>query len=127
MFYFKTKYEVSYDKLQQALLTNPGCESEFAKLNNRVEVSGRMTTIATYLRKNINATNVFFSSELLSVSEKHFKSKRTRNFEKVKTIKRLEADFLATVKAAKQLHVSVIIRRTTELLELVKCMMDQLY
>ena len=54
-------------KLQYAPLTNLGCESEFAKLDNRVRVFGRITSVSTHSKKNIVATNgLLVDSEFLN-------------------------------------------------------------
>ncbi|QQP51547.1 Hypothetical protein FKW44_012954, partial [Caligus rogercresseyi] len=38
-------------------LTNLGCESEFAKLDVRIEASGGSTSVHTHSRKNVVTTN----------------------------------------------------------------------
>ena len=43
--------------LKQAPLTNLGCESEFAKFDNRVKATGGSTSVSTLSKKNIIATN----------------------------------------------------------------------
>ena len=94
------------EKLQLAPMTNLGCESEFAKLDNRVRSSGGMTTIKSHSIKNIIATNgLLVDSEFTAMDEQERKRrwKWARTSEPVKEIKKLEKDFLATVKAAKEL------------------------
>lgn len=43
----------SIEKLEQALLTNLGCEGEMAKLDNGLRVCGGSTSVATLSRKNV--------------------------------------------------------------------------
>lgn len=95
-------------KLQYAPLTNLGCESEFAKLDNRVRVSGGMTSVSTHSKKNIVATNgLLVDSGFLNKteSEKKLKWKWGRNSKETRTLRKLEADFLETVKSAKRLSL----------------------
>ena len=40
------------EKLQNASLTNLVCESEFAKLDNRIKVSGGSASVSTFSKKN---------------------------------------------------------------------------
>ena len=48
---------VDVSKLAYAPLTNLGCESEFAKLDNRISISEGSTSIKTLSRKNVILTN----------------------------------------------------------------------
>ena len=100
------KSEVS--KLEYAPLTNLGCESEFAKLDVRIVVSGGSTTVQTHSRKNIVTTNRLLTdpsfSELGS-TEKQQKWKWTRTSKNVAAVKAIEANYLQTVKMSKKLAV----------------------
>ena len=49
------------EKLQYAPLTNLGCESEFAKLDNRVRVAGGMTSVSTHSKKTLWPQTVYLS------------------------------------------------------------------
>ena len=42
---------VSNPKLDYIPLTNSGCESEFAKLDNRIKITGRTTSVQTLKKK----------------------------------------------------------------------------
>ena len=46
-------------KLDHAPVTNLGCESEFAKLDNRIKITGGTTSVQTLSRKNAVATNAY--------------------------------------------------------------------
>lgn len=52
-----TDKNVDVDALKQAPLTNLGCESEFAKFDNRIRVCGGSTSVSTLSRKNVVVTN----------------------------------------------------------------------
>ena len=51
--------EDTESKLKHVPLTNLGAESKFAKLDNRLQVSGGTASIETLSRKDIVATNDF--------------------------------------------------------------------
>ena len=62
--------EIDQEKLKFAPLTNLGCESEFAKLDNRVKISGGSTSIRTHSMKTIVATNrLLVSSDFLEKTD----------------------------------------------------------
>ena len=44
-------HEADVDRLEYAVVTNLGCESEFGKLDNRLKVSGGSATVETLSRK----------------------------------------------------------------------------
>jgi len=50
----------NYSKMELAPVTNLGCESEFARLDNRIKVSGGTESVMSMSRKNIIATNGLF-------------------------------------------------------------------
>ena len=100
--------EIDQEKLKFAPLTNLGCESEFAKLDNRVKISGGSTSIRTHSMKTIVATNrLLVSSDFLEKTdaEKRQQWKWARTSDAVKKAKQLEKDFLETVKVTKQLSI----------------------
>ena len=103
-----------------APLTNLGCESEFAKLDNRLKVCGGTTSIQRISQKNIVTTNAYLvDSEFQSKSEDDRKGewKWARTSEAVKTVRKMEKDFLATVKLSK-----VLALQKKEELKKKKCM-----
>lgn len=53
---------IDEDKLQFASLTNLGADSEFAKLDNRIHMSGGSTSIPTHSMKNVVKTNSYLLS-----------------------------------------------------------------
>ena len=58
------------EKLPYAPLTNLGCESEFAKLDNKVKFSDGMTKVSIHSKKNIVATNgLLVDTEFLNKRE----------------------------------------------------------
>ena len=98
--------QIDTTELMQAPLSNLGCESEFAKLDNRLKISGGTTSVETLSKKNVGSTNGFLvdSSYLdLSEQEKKQKWKWARASEEVKEMLKLKKDFLETVKASKSL------------------------
>ena len=100
--------EIDQEKLKFAPLTNLGCESEFAKLDNRVKISGGSTSIRTHSMKTIVATNrLLVSSDFLEKTdaEKRQQWKWACTSDAVKKAKQLEKDFLETVKVTKQLSI----------------------
>ena len=85
-------------------LTNSVCESQFAKLDNRIKISG--TTSVMTSRKNTVATNAYLlDSNLLGMpdEEKRNQWKWARHSNEVKEVRKMEADFLETIKQAKHL------------------------
>ena len=53
-------------KLEYAPLTNLGCESEFAKLDVRIAVSGGSTAVQTHSCKNMVTTNLLLTDPSFS-------------------------------------------------------------
>jgi len=93
-------------KLKHAPLTNLGCESEFAKLDNRITFSGGSTTVRTHSRKNVVSTDKLLKDSSftdLSEDEKLKKWKWARCSEEVAQVKKLEQEFIAKVKTSQQL------------------------
>jgi len=45
------------ERLQKAALTNLGCESALAKLDNKIKVSGGSASVSTFSKKNVVVTN----------------------------------------------------------------------
>merc|ERR1712002_940522 len=61
---------VSNPKLYYTPLTNSGCESEFAKLDNRIKIIGGTTSVQTLSRKNTVTTNAYLlDSNFLSMTD----------------------------------------------------------
>ena len=94
------------EKMKYAALTNSGCESQFAKLNNRLNVSGGTAPVETLSRKNIVATNAFLvdsSFQDLSDEERKQQWKFARTSENVKEVRNLQKDLLQTLETNKVL------------------------
>ena len=92
-------------KYKFAPITNLGCESEFAKLDNRIKVTDGSTSIQT-LSKNVIASSKFLINanfQSMSSEERRDKWMWARCSKEVEEDQMLEADFLATVKSAKKL------------------------
>ena len=45
--------------MAHAEITNLGCESQFAKMDQRINVTGGSTSVQTLSRKNVVATNAY--------------------------------------------------------------------
>ena len=89
------------EKLQYAPLTNLGCESEFAKFDNRIKVSGGSTSISTHSMKNIVVTNgLLIDPDFVNKPEleRRQRWKWARNSEEAIRAKKLESEFVAHVK-----------------------------
>ena len=106
---------VSNPKLDYTPLTNSGCESEFAKLDNRIKITGGTTSVQTLSRKNTVTTNAYLlDSNFLSMTDEEKRDcwKWARQFSEVKEVRKMEADFLATVKQTK--HLALKKKRTAQ-------------
>ena len=57
---------IDVPKLQHGLLTNLGCESEFAKLDICVVASGGLTTVQTHSHKHFVTKNCLFADPSFS-------------------------------------------------------------
>ena len=93
-------------KLDRAPVTNLGCESEFASLDNMLKKTGGTTSVQTLSRKNTVSTNAYLvDSGFLDLTkeEKRNRWEWARHSNEVKEVRKMEADFLATVKQAKLL------------------------
>ena len=85
------------EKLEHATLTNLGCEGEFAKLDNRVKVSGGSTSVETHCRKNIVSTNNFLVDTSFTELSDEYKRKQwkwARASPEVQQAKKLHKDFI---------------------------------
>lgn len=92
--------------LKAAPLTNLGCESEFAKFDNRVRASGGSTSIQTHSKKNIIYTNrLLVNSDFTSKSEEDKLQQWSwaRKSNETREVRKLQKDFLATVHATKKI------------------------
>ena len=99
---------VDVSKIAYAPLTNLGCESEFAKLDNRISISGGSTSIETLSRKNVILTNRLLVDPTFtqqSSDEKRSRWKWARTSEEVANVKKVERNFIHTVKNANRLSV----------------------
>lgn len=97
------------EKLNKAPLTNLGCEGEFAKLDNRLRVSGGTTSVETLSRKNIVATNSLLNEPTFqdrSEQERLEDWKWARSSEETKAVREMQKDFLSNVKASVRLSLT---------------------
>lgn len=95
-------------RLEFAPVTNSGCESAFATLDNKLKVSGGSCLLETLSRKNIVSTNKCLEEDqftTLSEDERMLQWKWARNSKEVLEVKEMQKDFVATVKLSKQLAV----------------------
>ena len=83
--------ETDYSKLMFAPMSNLGCESDIAWLDNRLKFSGGSTSVLTLSNKKIIHTNKAISSELFpdAESERKEKWKWARSSDEVKAVKAL--------------------------------------
>ena len=103
---FFTTEDMASEKLKYAPLTNSGCESEFAKLDNKLKVSGGTTPLETLSRKNIVSTNSLLvdpSFTELSTEEKKAQWKWGRTSNQVHEVKQLQRQFMETIRSNKLL------------------------
>ena len=94
------------NKLTYAPTTNLGCESEFAWFDNRVKISGGTESVQSISRKRVICTNALLvdsSFDNLSDKERLDSWKWARTSEESSEVRKLERDFLATVKMSKKL------------------------
>ena len=94
-------------KLLYAPISNLGCESEIAWLDNRLKMSGGTTSVTTLSRKKVISTNSLLTGEDFpsTNAERRHEWKWARTSNEVKTVKLLNKDFLETVKSAKRLSL----------------------
>ena len=93
-------------KLTYAPTTNLGCESKFAWFDNRVKISGGTESVQSISRKRVICTNALLvdsSFDNLSDKERLDSWKWARTSEESSEVRKLERDFLATVKMSKKL------------------------
>ena len=95
--------------MAHAEITNLGCESQFAKMDQRIHVTGGSTSVQTLSRKNIIATNAYLiDSTYVHMDEKDKRSKWkwARHSDEVKAVRKMEEDFLLTVKNSKHIALA---------------------
>jgi len=93
-------------KLQYAPITNLGTEGEFAKLDNRIAISGGSTSVKCHRQKNIISTNRLLvdpSFQRLSEEDRMREWKWARTSDATEDAREIEANFLSTVKVTKKL------------------------
>lgn len=98
--------EATATKLVNTPLSNLGCESEFAKLDNRLKVCGGTTSIQTLSQKNVVTTNAYLMDSCFdnkSAFEKRQEWKWARTSRQTEIVRKMEKDFIATVKQSKLL------------------------
>ena len=87
-----------------APLTNLGCKSEFAKLDNRLKVCGETTSFQTLSQKNVVTTNAYLVNSYFmdkDDGEKRREWKWARTSEETEIARKMEEDLLATLKQSK--------------------------
>ena len=92
-FFTTDEADIDETKLEFAPLTNLGCESEFAKLDNRISMSGGSTSVQTHSRKNIVKSNqLLVDSSFIQQSEKEREKrwKWARTSDEVLSVKKLD-------------------------------------
>ena len=105
---FFTDPQYENEKIKYAPLTNSGCESEFAKLDNRLKIAGGTTSVNTLSMKNIVSTNSLLTEPNfveMPVEDKKMCWKWGRSSDEVKKVKILQKQFLETIKTNKLLSL----------------------
>ena len=106
---------VNVQAFKSAPITNLGCESEFAKFDNRVKSTGGSTSVQTHSRKTIIATNRFLVNTNFnqkSNMEKKDDWKWARISDEAREVRKLQEDFIGTVNATKK--IALIKKRESE-------------
>ena len=101
-----TDSSVDVDALKQAPSPNLGCEYEFAKLDNRLRTCRGKTSVSMLSRKNVVLTNrllVNSKFEEKSLHEKRRSWKWARCFNEIQQVKKLEENFISSVKETKKI------------------------
>ena len=104
-FYNQDEVAVSVsDQLSGAPLTNSGCESQFAELDNSVKKFGGTATVSTLSNKHVIRKNNFFESEnwkVLTMEEKKSKFAWARTSSQAKKVALLQKDWIGKVNDSK--------------------------
>ena len=99
--------EITLKKMEEAPLTNSGCESNFAQLDLEFRrVGGGQTTLQTMSNRHIVKTNKNFNTEDWKNMESKLKNKAwkdARSSEQAKIVRSMQSDFLDKVKASEAL------------------------
>ena len=102
-------------KMEEAPLTNSGCESNFAQLDLECRrVGGGQTTLQTMSNRHIVKTNQYFSSEDWKHMEAELKNrawKDARSSSQAKIVRSMQKEFLDKVKSAEALANQEKIRK----------------
>ena len=122
--------EETLKKLDEAPLTNSGCESNFAQLDLECKRGSGQTTLQTMSNRHMVKTNQYFNSEDWKNMEPELKTKAwkdARSGDQSKIVKKMQKQFLDKVKASESLANQERIRKKSrknakclELLEVVK-------
>lgn len=94
------------EKLDSAPLTNDGCESHFAHLDQDCRRSGGQTKLETLSNRHISKMNKYFESdEWLAMSDELRKNKwkDARSSEASKKVLKMKKEFFAKVEASKKI------------------------
>ena len=100
--------EINKQNLKNAPLTNLGCESEFAKFDNRVKATGGSTSVNTHSKKNIIATNRFLVNTDFSTKSNPEKREQwawARNSKEAKEVRKMQDDFIETIHTQKKIAI----------------------
>lgn len=98
--------EIQLKKMDEAPLTNSGCESNFAQLDLECRRGSGQTTLQTMSNRNMVKTNQYFNTEewkQLSPELRAKSWKDARSGEAAKIVRSMQQDFLNKVKAAESL------------------------
>ena len=98
--------EETLSKLDQAPLTNSGCESNFAQFDLECKRGSGQTTLNTMSNRNMIKTNQYFSTEewvKLAPELKRKAWKDARSGEQALVVKDMKKQFLDKVKASERL------------------------
>ena len=116
--------EATLRKMEEAPLTNSGCESNFAQLDLECRrVGGGNTTLQTMSQRHIVKTNKYFNTEDWKNMETDLKNKawkQARSSDQAKIVRSMQKDFLDKVKASEALANQEKIRR--KLMKNEKCL-----
>ena len=119
--------EVTLKKLEEAPLTNSGCESNFAQLDLECRRGGGQTTLQTMSNRHMVKSNKFFNTEDWTQMESEVKNKawkEARSGEQAKIVKSMQKEFLDKVKASEALatqeKINKKIRKTEKCMKLLE-------
>ena len=101
------------EKMKGAALGNLGCESNFARLDNRLKTCGGAPSLSTLSMKAVVHQNGYFSSKEfkeMGVAERMELWEWAKNSKPAKSYMQLQIEWLKNVKAAKEVAVQAAIK-----------------